>query len=209
VSRVFVPGFGALPSFYRDALASDWTVHEPPSFRDGPSLEARGAALRAMLDRSTAPLTLAGHSMGAALAVAAALERPERVERLFLVAPAGLPLGKPIALSLRDFCGQVASRMYAWRELAIAARSVLAAPRAALGLAHAVRALDLTEQLGELRRLGVRCDVVGCVSDTLTPVAHCREIARLAGARYREVDAAGGHMWMLAEPAALAGALLD
>jgi pimeloyl-ACP methyl ester carboxylesterase len=204
MSRVFVPGFGALPSFYRPALAGDWTVHEPPSFRGADSFEARVSALRETLDRSTGKVTLAGHSMGAALAVAAALERPDRVERLLLIGPAGLPLTKPLADSLRDFFAQVRTRVYPARDLARALRDALAAPRSTLRLARAVQALDLRDQLEAVRKRGIRCDVVGCVGDTLTPVDHCRRVARLAGGRYCEVDAAGGHMWMLVEPAAFA-----
>jgi hypothetical protein len=39
--------------------------------------------------------------------------------------------------------------------------------------------------------------VIACVSDTLVTVAHCRSIAELIGARYRELALAGGHTWML------------
>lgn len=204
MSQLFVPGFGALPSFYRAALAAEWTVHEPPSFRAADSFEARLGALRETLDASVGKVTLAGHSMGAALAVAAALERPERVERLLLIGPAGLPLTKPMTESLRDFVVQATSRVYPARDLLRSLRDVIEAPRSTLRLARAVRALDLREQLEAIRKRGIRCDVVGCVGDTLTTVDHCRRIARLAGARYREVDAAGGHMWMLVEPAAFA-----
>lgn len=207
MSRVFVPGFGALPAFYRPALSADWTVHEPPSFRRGRSFDARVRALAEHVDLLEGPVTLAGHSMGAALAVAVALEQPERIGRLVLVGPAGLPLTKPIRASLSDFLGQVGERAYAPRELARALVSALAAPRSTLALARAVRRLDLRPQLHALDRLGIRTDVIGCVGDTLTPVDHCRRIARLAGAGYREVDARGGHMWMLFEPAAFAAAL--
>lgn len=209
MSSLFVPGYGALASFYRPALPSEWSVYEPPSFRGWASFDDRVVALRRSLDAYSSPVTLGGHSMGAALSVAVALQEPERVERLLLVGPAGLPLTKPIADSLRDFWEQVRAGVYASAQLARAVGDAVAAPRAAYLLARAVRALDLSEQLAEIRRRGLPCDVLGCVSDTLTPVRHCRQIARLAGARYREVDAAGGHMWMLVEPAAFAGALLD
>ncbi len=209
MSRVFVPGFGALPSFYRDALAPDWTVHEPPSFRGAWSLEARLDALRATLACADGPVTLAGHSMGAALAVTVALEQPDRIERLLLVAPAGLPLTKPVAASIRDFLCQAVARTYPTRDLARTLRDALFAPRATMRLARAVRALDLREQLQLVRRRGIPVDVVACVGDTLTPLEHCKRIARLSGGRYREVDAAGGHMWMLVEPTAFAGLLLD
>lgn len=209
MSRVFVPGFGALPSFYRDALTPEWTIHDPPPFRRASSFEARLAGLRETLAQLEGPLTLAGHSMGAALAVTAALEQPERIERLLLVAPAGLPLTKPIAASVRDFLGQAARRAYPSRDLVRSLRDALGSPRATMRLARIVRSLDLGEQLQLVRRRGIPVDVVGCVGDTLTPVGHCRQIARLSGGRYREIDAAGGHMWMLVEPAAFAALLLD
>jgi pimeloyl-ACP methyl ester carboxylesterase len=209
MTRLFVPGFGALPSLYEPALADGWTVHEPPSFRRAASLDSRLAALRRAVDRHAGPLTLAGHSMGAALAVGLALEQPERVERLVLVAPAGLPLTKPMAQSVRDFCAQTRDRVYTPRQVWDTVRGALAAPRSTLGLARAVRGLNLGEQLGVLARRGIRCEVIGCVGDTLTPVGHCREIARLAGADYREVDAAGGHMWMVVEPDVLTALLAD
>ena len=207
MSRLFVPGFGAVPAFYRPALSADWIVHEPPSFRRAGSFRARVQAVRDQLERLDGPVTLAGHSMGAALAVTVALEQPERVERLVLVGPAGLPLTKPMRDSLRDCFGQIGERVYAPRELARVVLSALVAPRATLELARAVRALDLRSQLEELGRRGIPTDVVGCVGDTLTPVDHCRRIAGLAGARYREVDVRGGHMWMLFEPGALAALL--
>jgi len=207
MSRVFVPGFGALPGFYRLALSADWIVHEPPSFRRAASFHARVQALGEHLELLDGPVTLAGHSMGAALAVTVALQQPERIERLVLVGPAGLPLTKPMRASLSDFFGQVGERVYTSRELARVLLGALAAPRATLDLARAVRALDLRRQLEALNGRGIRTDVVGCVGDTLTPVDHCRRIARLAGAGYREVDVRGGHMWMLFEPAAFAAAL--
>ncbi len=209
MSRLFVPGFGAVPSLYAPALAEGWTVHEPPSFRRAASLDSRLAALRRAVDRHAGPLTLAGHSMGAALAVGLALEQPQRVERLILIAPAGLPLTKPIADSVRSFCVQARDRVYTPRQVWDTVRGALVAPRATLGLARAVRGLNLGEQLAVLARRGVRCEVIGCVGDTLTPVAHCREIARLAGAEYVEVDAPGGHMWMVVEPTQLSALLAD
>lgn len=107
-------------------------------------------------------------------------------------------------MSLADCWKQVATGAYASTEAVRAVGRALVAPRASYLLARAVRALDLSAQLEALRDRGLRCDVVGCVGDTLTPVGHCRQIAQLAGARYHEVDAAGGHMWMVIEPGAFA-----
>jgi pimeloyl-ACP methyl ester carboxylesterase len=205
--RLFVPGFGAPASLYAAALPLGWTIVEPPSFRRGVSFEGRLRLLADAIGRSDRPVTLAGHSMGAALAVLAALERPSNVERLVLVAPAGLPLTKPVAESLRDFVRQVAARLYPTGPALRAAGDALHAPRAAWRLMQVVRRLDLTAELDALRRRGVPCEVIACTTDTLTPTAHCRAIAALVGGGYRELDAAGGHMWMLSDPGSFASAL--
>ena len=42
--------------------------------------------------------------------------------------------------------------------------------------------------------------MIGCATDTLTTAAHCRRVATLAGADYRELELTGGHMWMLRHP---------
>ena len=205
MSRVFVPGFGATASLYQ--LPDEWTVHRPPAFRLASSVEARLGALQHHLDHYDSPITLAGHSMGGALAIVAAGADILRIERLVLVNPAGLPLTKPFVASLRDFSRQVVDRFYPRRELLAGIRDALAAPRATYALARAVRTLDLREQLEAVRRKGIPTDVIACIGDTLTPVSHCKQIAKLAGARYRELDLRGGHMWMLAEPGALASVL--
>jgi pimeloyl-ACP methyl ester carboxylesterase len=205
MTRLFVPGWGAPSGLY--AVPAGWEVLEPPPFGVGATVEAQLHWLRARLDRLDGPVTLGGHSMGAALAVLAARERPQRVARLVLVAPAGLPLTKPVATSVRDFFGQLAARMYPTRQALQALAAFAAAPRSALRLAFAVRALDLERQLRSLRSLGIPVDVVGCTTDSLTSAAHCRRVAKLAGARYRELDLPGGHMWMLRERAAFAAVL--
>ena len=203
MTRVFVPGFGASPAFYRAAIGDRWDVHEPPSYRRAPTFEARVEFLVADLERS-GPTVVGGHSMGAALAVAAAAIRPGLVERLLLIAPAGLPLTKPIRRSLADFAGQVVRGAYAPRELALAIGSLLTAPCQALRLGRAVRSLDLRRELDSVRAHAIRCDVVACAGDTLTPPAHCREVARLSGGTCRELAARGGHAWLFVDPGAFA-----
>src|SRR6185437_7191799 len=85
-------------SLYRRGMPAGWTVLEPPSFRrTGGDFEAYREWLRAAIAGQGEPVALAGHSMGGALAVLAALEQPERIERLILFSPAGLPLRRPIA----------------------------------------------------------------------------------------------------------------
>jgi pimeloyl-ACP methyl ester carboxylesterase len=205
IRRLFVPGWGASTMFYEPALAPAWEVAAPPSFRRGGGrLERYVRWLVRELDAGEGAVVLGGHSMGGALAVLAALERPARISELVLVQPAGLPLTKPVRRSLAAFAGQVARGEVPRSEARRGAAAVLAAPRAALRLARDVRALDLARQLQQLQQLGIPCRVVGCVTDTLTPVAHCRRIADLAGAAYRELDVSGGHMWMLRSPGVLA-----
>jgi pimeloyl-ACP methyl ester carboxylesterase len=142
--------------------------------------------------------------MCGALAILAAAEMPELVERLVLIAPAGLPLAKPIPQSLRDFLGQIVRGDYP-RPLAFSALVALArAPRAAYVLAQQVRALDLRRECARVRAARIPTTVIGCVTDTLVTTDRARSLAGVLGARYEELDVRGGHMWMLAERAKLA-----
>jgi pimeloyl-ACP methyl ester carboxylesterase len=202
VVPLFVPGWGAPPALYR--VPEGWTVLEPPSFAAASTLEQRVRWLCGEIDRRRGDVVLAGHSLGAALAVLAAERRGERVARLVLISPAGLPLTKPVRASVRDFGRQLRTRLYPSGEAMRAIGAVAASPRAAWRLAGEVRSLDLSDRL---RALEVPAEVIGCAGDTLTPVAHCRRIAALARAHYREVDVPGGHMWMLGDPVAFAAAL--
>ena len=192
---------------YADGLPAGWEALELPGFR-----ETRGmlSAYRRWLGVEVAarePVELAGHSMGAALAVLAAIDRPASIERLILLSPSGLPLRKPIRASLITFLGQIARGWYPPAELAQAVGGVLRSPRAALGLARAVHDLDLAPELERLRAAGVASTVVGCSTDRLATPDHCRLIAALLGADYRELEARSGHIWMIARPELLASAL--
>jgi pimeloyl-ACP methyl ester carboxylesterase len=200
VRGLFVPGWGAPPSLYAERLPRAWTVVRPPTFAATQGrLDRYVEWLHAVTRRERDGVALGGHSMGAALAVLAAHEHPDRVSELLLVAPAGLPLAKPMTASLRDFARQLASGSYP-REILGSILAAGRAPRAAVRLARSVHALDLGRELKALRARGVRVTVVGCASDTLTTPMHCRRVAALAGGDYRELSVAGGHMWMLHHP---------
>jgi pimeloyl-ACP methyl ester carboxylesterase len=204
--RVFVPGWGAPAALYTPLLTR-WEVQELPCFASGGRLETCVRHLVARLEAEGEPAIVGGHSMGAAIAVLAAIERPELVDRLVLVNPAGLPLAKPMRMSAADFVRQVRRGVYPTRVAVSAAGDILRAPRSAFRLARAVHGLDLTRELVELRTLGVRCQVIGCASDTLTTATHCRRLSALAGGSYRELNLAGGHMWMLYDRRAVASVL--
>ena len=110
MAALFIPGWAARASLYRDALPPGWEVLQPPSFRStGGAIEAYPAWLSDELVRRNGPFTLGGHSFGAALAVLAAARGDADVERLVLVEPAGLPLFKPKIRALRDFGRQLAA----------------------------------------------------------------------------------------------------
>ena len=205
--RVFVPGFGARAALYY-GLTESWTIHQPPSLRVAPTFADHVAELCHTVRSAPAPVILGGHSLGAAIAVATANRCPGKIERLVLVAPAGLPLVKTKTASLRDFCRQSAAGAFPIPELIGAISDALRAPRRAYRLACAAHRLDLRAELETLGASGVPCDVIGCTSDTLTPVAHCREIARLAGAAFTTVQARSGHNWPIIEPYAFPAGLL-
>jgi pimeloyl-ACP methyl ester carboxylesterase len=203
-SRLFLPGWGAPASVYTPGLPSSWQVLEPPSFAaSGGSF----GAYRRWLDlelRTRGRSRLAGHSMGGALAILAAADTPELVERLVLIAPAGLPLDKPIRESLRDFARQIVGGDYPRRAAAAALLPLLRAPQSAFALAERIRALDLRRECARVRAAGIPATVIGCVTDTLVTTDRARALAEALGARYEELDLRGGHMWMLGDPALLA-----
>jgi pimeloyl-ACP methyl ester carboxylesterase len=208
VPGLFVPGWGAVPGLYRPGLPDGWEILELPRFGPtGGRLPAYCRWLGAEIDRRVGPVALAGHSTGAALAILAAVERPAAIERLVLLSPCGLPLAKPLLASVGTLVGQVTRGWYPPAELGRAVGGVLVAPRAALRLARTAHDLDLTAELDRLKAFGVPSTVVGCSSDRLTTPAHCRRIAALLGARYRELDGRAGHIWMIADPPLLALAL--
>ena len=205
---LFVPGWGATAGLYVAGLPEGWEALELPAFRTTHGeLIAYRRWLGAEITRRRRPVALAGHSMGGALALLAAVDQPEMVEKLILVSPAGLPLNKPLRASTVTFIGQVARGCYPVGELCRAVARTATAPRAALRLARSVHDLNLTPELERIRPHRIPCTVVGCVSDQLTTPRHCRRLATLLDASYREVDASEGHIWMITEPTRLADEL--
>lgn len=205
MNGLFVPGWGATAALYRRGLPEGWEALELPSHR---RMRGELGAYRRWLGdevaRRPAPVTVAGHSLGGALAALVAADRPELVERVILLSPAGLPLSKPIRASLVTFARQVSRRVYPAREVVRMVGSSLVAPRAAIRSGRAAHDLDLTPELERIRASGVPCTVVACANDDLTTAAHCRQLAAGLGADYREIEAPGGHIWPIAAPDLLA-----
>lgn len=200
-SRLFLPGFAARARSYAGGLPSGWEAAQPPppSVSGGSLVSLRDWAVREVV-RRPGPTRVAGHSMGAALAVLVAVTVPDRIDGLLLIAPAGLPLRKPLSHSARDFARQLLSGMHALEDVSASARELAAAPRAAARLVRGLRRLDLSAQMERVRAAGIPTTVVGCTTDTLVTTDACRRAAALLGADYRELELSGGHVWMLASP---------
>jgi len=198
---LFMPGWSATAGLYTPGLPATWEALELPSFR---STRGELPRYRRWLDAEIAsrggPVSLGGHSLGSVLAILAAADKPELVERLILVSPAGLPLSKPIGASAVTLAGQILRGCYPARELCRAAAGTAVAPRAALRLGRTVHDLDLRPELERIRVRRIPCTVIGCASDELTTPAHCRRLAALLDADYRELDARDGHIWMITQP---------
>jgi pimeloyl-ACP methyl ester carboxylesterase len=208
LNGLFLPGWGATAGLYTAGLPEGWAALELPSFRSTRGeLFVYDRWLADELGRRRAPVRLAGHSMGAVLALLTAIDRPELVERLVLVSPAGLPLTKTMRASTATFVRQVLSGRYRLGHLGWMLGRVAGAPVSALRLARALHGLDVRPALERFDVDRVPCTVVGCTTDSLTPPAHCRELADALGADYREVDARDGHIWPITQPELLAAEL--
>jgi pimeloyl-ACP methyl ester carboxylesterase len=206
--RIFLPGFGAHATSYAEGLPAGWlALQPPPPSVTGGRLDALVDWLAGELDRHERPALLAGHSMGAALAILATAQNPASTSGLILIAPAGLPLTKPVRASAADVVRRVCDGTLRTREAAHSAVEFAAAPRSTVRLIRSLRHLDLHEEMDRIRRRGIPVTVIGCDSDTLTPPQHCRKAAELLGGSYEELHLDGGHVWMFGRWPCLADVL--
>lgn len=181
-----LPGFGGLGRRSRRlplADAAGWLL---------------GWAEAAGLDR----FDLAGHSMGAAIAVRVTAERPERVGRLVLVSPAGLHLrplaghGLPLAFTLRR-----SGPRLLWLLGRDAAR---AGPRT---LVRATLEMASDDVRADLRRVTAPTLVVCGERDALVPPSVGEVVRRELPTAELVVLEGAAHVPMLECPAACAAAL--
>ncbi len=194
---IFLPGYGARAASFARGLPEGWTAVQPPPLRRTKgSLRVLAAWATALVQGQPAPVALAGHSTGGALALLAAASAPDRVTGLVLLSPAGLPLDSPYGKVTRQAIANTLRGRYAPRDVVASLADLLSAPRAGLRLARRVETLDLTHAMHGVRDSGIPVTVVAATTDALIPPAHCRRVAELLRARYREVNVAGGHTWM-------------
>jgi pimeloyl-ACP methyl ester carboxylesterase len=197
--KLFLPGFGARADTYARGLPDGWDTLQPPLASTRGSLRSLRDWLVADLRGQPGRVVLAGHSMGAALAMLAAVSAPERVAGLVLIAPAGLPLTKPVHQSLRDGLRQVREGRHQPRDVLASLADLARAPRSSVRLIRGLRRLDLSRTMRTIGAARIPAIVIGCASDTLVPPSHTRAMARLLGAEYRELTSEGGHVWMFGD----------
>lgn len=151
-----------------------------------------------------APVSLVGHSMGAAICIRAAAERRDAVDRLVLVAPIGLSVDRsllghvfPLLVTLRR-----SSPRFLWLVAQDAAR---AGPRTLWGSARKVLAEDVREAL---RAVSAPTLLLFGENDSLVPPALGEVFRRaIAGSRLVVLDGAG-HVPMFDRPQAFNTAVL-
>jgi pimeloyl-ACP methyl ester carboxylesterase len=158
---------------------------------------------------------LAGHSMGGAVALRFALDLPERLERLVLIATgARLPVAPELTTLVRERFAELPALLAASgfspesepRAVARwAARQVQAPPEVALADFKACALHDLRDRLESLR---VPTLVLSAADDRLTPPRLQQQLAqRIPGARLTTLTRAG-HLLTWERPEALAQAML-
>jgi pimeloyl-ACP methyl ester carboxylesterase len=185
---VDLPGFGVMRRLHRRfalAGAAEW--------------------LRAWMDAVGLERThLLGHSMGGLIAVRFAIAWPHAIDRLALVAPAGLPTGRSLAR-------HVIGVPMMWRHVTLTSLRLLAPdtlrnpPRLILRVAREILVEDVGAALG---RIAAPTLVVWGSADPLVPPAHAALFrAAIPDARLVVVSGAG-HLPMVTHPSPFTAAIV-
>jgi pimeloyl-ACP methyl ester carboxylesterase len=159
---------------------------------------------RWLAERLERPSALVGHSLGGLLAARVAATRPELVERLVLIAPAGIPVRGRLAhaLPLAHALAQMGPRF-----APVLVRDALRA--GPVGLWAGARAAVTTDLRDDLTHLRARTLLVWGERDHLVPVSSADAwAAALPDARV-ELIAGAGHVPMVERPEELSRVLRD
>ena len=171
-----------------------------------------------MVASALPPAVVMGHSMGGALALALALDAPERVAGIVLVGTGARLRVHPLLLEATA-AGEVPTEalttLVSWwyspsasPRLSVLASRVLAATNASVlhGDFQACDGFDVMERLGTIDRPAL---VVVGEDDRMTPVKYARFLAENLPDARLEVIPGAGHMVMLEQPAVVERVLLD
>jgi len=214
-------------------IRKDWTVIRPDYAGSGATIDPHERltvhrlaeqVMRAMEDATSEPCHLIGFSLGAAVAIKAAAEWPERVASLTLIAGFASASDPRLREQFRLWRDVIALDRHSLARLILLTGFSPDFVRALgdEGVATAVDNTVATTDWAGLKRqvevdltLDVERDlakiqqptlVVGCTLDHMVPPSHSRELAnRLANAEYRELPS--GHLLPLEDPDALAAVL--
>jgi pimeloyl-ACP methyl ester carboxylesterase len=186
----------------------------------GPALdrvEAYASWVAAQIEKSgAAPAALLGHSLGGAVSLTVALERPDLLSGLILLGTgAKLRVLPAILDGLVDRFGDTVNMIveFAYRkgaplkEKALGIEQMMAVgPQTLLGDFAACNTFDASDRLGEVK---VPTLVITGQSDLLTPVKFGRFLADgIAGAKFETIEGAG-HMAMVERPDQISQAVTE
>lgn len=223
MTLVLVHSAGATPAVWDDVrrhLAGVPVIAPPLPGRPGAGKPADDVAthaeavLRAMDDAAIARAAIAGHSLGGAVALWLALERPERVAAIGLVSTGARLRVNPDALAALPAGLAGAAPLMAAANFPPGAPTALIEQRrrayervggeAVLADLTACDRFDVLDRLWEIR---CRTQVLVGAEDVLTPPKYARALAeRISAARLIEYLGAG-HMLPVERPAEVAGEL--
>lgn len=177
---------------------------------ESPRADDYATRLWAWLDalEVTQPFTLVGHSLGALMAAAATVQKPSRVARLILLAPAqgyshasAELRDKKLSDRLSNLAALGPAGIARKRAAAMLSAEADESQRAFVehvmaqidpaGYTQAARMLSSGDLPGDLRRVACPVTVANGESDTITPPQAARDLARTLGAPYISLGAVG------------------
>jgi pimeloyl-ACP methyl ester carboxylesterase len=206
---VLLHGLGGSWRWWRSlvpALAEHHCVHVVDIPRLGPGLRARDASswLAGLLDAlELRRPDVVGHSLGGLFAAQLAAGSPDRVRRLALIAPAGIPAGRHVVANALPLAAALRAT---GRSLpTVVADSLRTGPIALLEGGRFAASTDLRTELGSIVAPTL---VIWGERDRLVPARLARDwVEALPDARLVHLSA--GHVPMFDAPRALADTLVD
>jgi pimeloyl-ACP methyl ester carboxylesterase len=162
-------------------LAPDLPGHGQSGGTPLPSIERMADWLVTLLEKigagTTAPLILAGHSMGSLIALEVAARLPQRVRRLVMVGTAvPMPVAPPLLDAARDAPADAMAMINRWSHSPLAARGArgghgLWLPNLALRLMERQPAATLRNDLSACNAYAGGMDAAACLACPVTLVA--------------------------------------